>query len=163
MDATSLATFWALVALIIFLALIAYLGVPGKIGKALDDKTKEIEGELAEAKRLREEAQALLADYKAKAADAEREAAQIVVDAKAQAERLTEETNKSLEETIARRTRAAEAKISQAETQAIAEVRARATDIAVAAAEKLLVAKVPGATAAGLIDDGIATVRAKLN
>jgi F-type H+-transporting ATPase subunit b len=163
MDATSLATFWALVSLLLFFGLIAYLKVPGKIGAALDGKVAAIEGELAEAKRLREEAQALLAAYKQKAADAELEAQSIVAEAKAESARLATETTKALEELIVRRTKAAEAKIGQAEAQAIADVRSRAADVAVAAAEKLLAAQVAGSTGSTLVAKGIAEVAAKLN
>lgn len=163
MDATSLASLWAFVSLLIFLGVIAYLKVPGKIGQALDGKVAAIEAELTEAKRLREEATSLLAAYKQKAADAELEAQSIVAEAKAEADRLAAETAKALDEVIARRTKAAESKIAQAEAQAIAEVRARATDVAVAAAEKLLAAKVAGRTGADLVAKGIAEVAAKLN
>lgn len=163
MDATSLATFWALVSLLLFFALITYLKVPGKIAAALDGKVAAIESELAEAKRLREEAQGLLAAYKQKAADAELEAQSIVAEAKAESARLAIETTKALEELIVRRTKAAEAKIGQAEAQAIADVRARAADVAVAAAEKLLAIKVAGSTGPTLVAKGIAEVAAKLN
>lgn len=163
MDATSLATLWALVALLLFFGLIAYLGVPAKIGAALDGKVAAIESELAEARRLREEAASLLAAYKQKAADAELEARSIVAEAQQLAEIATAEANKALEELIVRRTKAAESKIAQAEAQAVAEVRARATDVAVAASEKLLAAKVAGATGAELVSKGIAEVAARLN
>lgn len=163
MDATSLASLWAFVSLLIFFGVIIYLKVPGKIGSALDGKVAAIEAELSEAKRLREEATSLLAAYKQKAADAELEAQSIVAEAKAEADRLAAETSKALDEVIARRTKAAESKIAQAEAQAVAEVRARATDVAVAAAEKLLAAKVAGSTGANLVAKGIAEVAAKLN
>jgi len=163
MDATSLAALWALVALLIFLGALIWLKIPAKIGAALDGKVAAIQNELAEATRLREEAQALLVAYKQKAADAELEAQSIVAEAKAQADFATAEAQKALEELITRRTKAAEAKIAMAEAQAIADVRSRATDVAVAAAEKLLAAKVAGPTGGNLVAKGIAEVAAKLN
>ena len=162
MDATSLATLWAFVALVIFFGVLAYLKVPGKIGAALDGKVAAIEAELTEAKRLREEAAELLAAYKKKAADAELEARSIVAEAKTQADLAAAEAEKSLAELIARRTKSAETKIAQAEAQAVAEVRSRA-DLAVAAAEKLLAGKVAGQSGGDLIAKGIAEVAAKLN
>ena len=72
------ATFWALVALIIFLAVVVYLKVPGMIGKSLDDRAEKIRNELEEARKLREEAQALLAEYQKKRKEAEKEAGDIV-------------------------------------------------------------------------------------
>ena len=100
MDATSLATLWAFVSLLIFLGVLVALKIPGKIGQALDDKVAAIETELKEASRLREEAQALLAAYKQKAADAELEAQSIVAEAKAQAEFATAAAEKALEDLI---------------------------------------------------------------
>jgi F-type H+-transporting ATPase subunit b len=163
MNATSLATFWALVALLIFFGVIWWLKVPGKIGSAMDAKIAAIEAELNEARQLREEAATLLDAFRQKAADADLEAQSIVAEAKAEAVRLTEETNRSLEELIVRRTRAAEAKIAQAEAQAVAEVRARAGDVAIAAAEKILAARTAGPAGAELVAKGIAEVAAKLN
>ena len=163
MDATSSASLWAFISLLIFFGVIIYLKVPGKIGSALDGKVAAIEAELSEATRLREEASSLLAAYKQKAADAELEAQSIVAEAKQLAEIATAEANKALDELIARRTKAAEAKIAQAEAQAIAEVRSRAADVAVAAAEKLLAAKASGPIGADLVAKGIAEVAGKLN
>lgn len=157
------ATFWALVALVLFLALMVYLKVPGVVTSALDKRAGTIRNELDEARRLREEAQALLAEYQRKGREAETEAEEIVDQAKREAEALTAETGLRLEEFVANRTRQAEQKIAQAEAQALQEVRALSADVAVAAAEKILAAKVEGATADALIARSIGEVKAKLN
>jgi F-type H+-transporting ATPase subunit b len=57
----------------------------------------------------------------------------------------------------------AEQKIAQAEAQALQEVRTRAADIAVAAAERVLAARVKGDQAAALIEKSISDVRKRLN
>ncbi|MBA5778420.1 F0F1 ATP synthase subunit B [Stappia sp. F7233] len=157
------ATFWAFVSLVLFLALLVYLKIPGKIGSALDKRADTISKELDEARRLREEAQALLAEYQRKRREAEEEATAIVAEARLEAERLTTEANEALEEMIERRTKAAERKIEQAEGQAIAEVRARATDLAVAAAREILGKTVKGDLADGLLGKSIDEVKARLN
>ncbi|PLX36219.1 MAG: ATP F0F1 synthase subunit B [Hyphomicrobiales bacterium] len=157
------ATFWAFIGLVLFFVVMFVAKVPGKIGSSLDDRAKGIEGELDMARKLRDEAQSLLAEYQRKRREAEQEAEDIVAEAKAEAERLTAETNKALEEMIERRTKAAEVKIAQAETMAVAEVRARAADVAVAAAEKILAAKAKGDTAKALIASGIEEVKTRLN
>jgi F-type H+-transporting ATPase subunit b len=72
------ATFWALVGLILFFGLVLYLRVPRQIGGALDRRAEAIRGELEQARKLREEAEALLADYKRRAAEAVNEASAIV-------------------------------------------------------------------------------------
>jgi F-type H+-transporting ATPase subunit b len=163
MNATEFATFYAFVALVIFLAIAVYLGVHKTIATALDKRSEAIAQELGEATRLRQEAQALVADYARKSKEAEAEAQAILVSAKAEAQQLTEETTKSLEELIARRTKAAESKIALAETQAIAAVRARAADLAIEAASAILTTKTTGDVASELISRSIADVGAKLN
>ena len=132
------ATFWATLALFVFIGVMLYLGVPKMIAKALDTRIKKIEAELAEAERLRAEAKALLEEYARKREEAEKEAEDIVAAAREEAFRLTAEASQSLETLIARRTRAVEEKISQAEAQAVAEVRSRSADLAVEAARLLL-------------------------
>lgn len=157
------ATFWALVGLILFFGVMVWAKVPAKITGALDGRADEIKNELDEARRLREEAQSLLADYQRKRQEAEGEADAIIAEAKREAEHLTEETNAALEEMIARRTKAAESKIAQAESQAIAEVRARAADVATSAAEKILTAKMTDAAGNKLVAEGIKEIKASLS
>jgi F-type H+-transporting ATPase subunit b len=157
------ATFWALIGLILFFVLIVYLKVPGMIAGALDKRSGAIRNELDEARKLREEAQALLAEYQRKARDAEAEAAGIIDQARREAEALGVEAKRRMEDYVAGRTRVAEQKIAQAEAQAIQEVRALSADIAVAAAEKILTAKVKGEQAEALIAKSIADLRGKLN
>lgn len=157
------ATFWALIALLIFLAVMVYLKVPGMVTSALDKRADAIQKELDEARRLREEAQALLADYQRKGREAEGEAEEIIEQAKREAEALTAESGRRLEEYVANRIRQAEEKIARAEAQALQEVRALSADVAIAAAEKILAAKVKGATADALITRSIGEVKSKLN
>jgi F-type H+-transporting ATPase subunit b len=157
------AAFWALVGLIIFLGLMVYVKVPGLVTSGLDKRAETIRNELAEARKLREEAQALLAEYQRKANEAESEAEDIIDQAKREADALSAEAKERMEEYVANRTRLAEQKISQAETQALQEVRALSADVAVAAAEQLLRQRIKGAPADDLVSRTIDDVRAKLN
>jgi F-type H+-transporting ATPase subunit b len=154
---------WVAIAFLGFVGLLLYAGVPGLIGQALDERARLIKKELDEARRLREEAQALLADYQRKAREAEDEAKAIVEEAMREAETLAIESRRSLAEQMERRTRLAEEKIARAETQALGEVRAAAVESAIAAAEKLIGAKVTGAAATGLVDESIRSLKGKLN
>jgi F-type H+-transporting ATPase subunit b len=156
------ATFVATVALILFLVLVAYLKVPGMITKALDGRIKAIETELAEAERLRLEAKFLLEEYESKRQAATKEAEGIVAAAREEAFRLTGEAKTSLEALIARRTKAVEDKIAQAESQALAEVRSRSADVAVEAA-RVLLTKQMASKGDALVDQAIKDVSAKLN
>ena len=155
--------FWVAVAFVLFLGVLVYAGVHKTIIDALDQRTDRIKAELDEARRLRDEAGKLLAEYQRKQREAEREAEAIIAEAKAEAERVAAETRGKMEEYVARRTKLAESKIGQAEAQALADVRAAAADAAVAAAEKILRETAKGKVADDLIARGIADVRAKLN
>ena len=155
--------FWVAVAFVLFLGVLVYAGVHKTMIGALDQRSNRIKAELDEARRLRDEAGKLLADYQRKQREAEREAEAIITEAKAEAERVAAETRGKMEEYVARRTKLAESKIGQAEAQALADVRAAAADAAVAAAEKILRDTAKGKVADDLIARGIADVRAKLN
>ena len=85
--------FWVAVAFFGFVGLLIYYRVPAMIGKALDDRAEAIRQELDEARRLREEAQELLADYQRKTREAEEEAKAIVEQARREAEALSAETS----------------------------------------------------------------------
>ena len=157
------ATFWAFVALVIFLGILFYMKVPGMIAKSLDERADRIRKELDEARRLREEAQQLLADYQRKRAEAEKEADDIVAAAKREADQLVTEAHKKTDEYVARRTALAELKIGQAERDAVNEVRASAVDIAVEAARTLLAGKIDAKTGADLFRASLQEVKSRLN
>jgi F-type H+-transporting ATPase subunit b len=154
---------WMAIAFFLFIGLLLYYGVPRLIGKALDDRADSIRKELDEARRLREEAQDLLADYQRKAREAEQEAQTIIEHAKREAEALAAETRHSLQESVARRAKQAEEKIARAETQAVSEVRAAAVESAINTAEKILRSKAGGETGNRLVNESINGLRGKLN
>ena len=154
---------WVAVAFVLFIGVIVYVGAHKKIIEALDHRAARIQTELDEARKLRDEAAKLLAVYQGKQKEAEREAEAIIAEAKAEAERVAAESKVKMEEFVARRTKLAEAKIGQAEAQAVADVRAAAADAAVTAAEAILRDTAKGQVADNLIARGIADVKAKLN
>jgi F-type H+-transporting ATPase subunit b len=154
---------WVALAFILFLALLVYLGVHRKITDSLDGRQARIKGELDEARRLKEEAQALLAEFQRKGREAEKEAEAIIAGAKAEAERIAAEAKTRMEDFISRRTKMAETKIIQAEAQALADVRSAAADAAVTAAEKILSVAAKGEVAVNLLQQGIEDVRKKFN
>ena len=157
------AEFWVAVAFVLFLGGLVYLGVHEMMIKYIDRRRDRIKAELDEAFRLKEEAQALLAQYQRKQREAEQEAADIIAGATAEAERMMAEAKTKMEEFIARRTKMAETKIAQAEAQALADVRAAAAEAAVSAAETILTQIVKGDIADRLIVKGIDDVKTKLN
>jgi F-type H+-transporting ATPase subunit b len=157
------ATFFAFVGLLLFLALVVYLKVPGMMAKSLDDRADQIRNELSEAKRLREEAQHLLAEYQRKRKEAEADAAHILAAAEREAEMFTAEAKKKTEEFVANRTAVSEAKIKQAEADAMKAVRSAAVDLAIAAAETVLVKKADAKLQSELFSNALGQVKARLN
>lgn len=157
------AEFWVAVGFAVFVGLALYMGIARRIAGSLDERAKRIAAELAEATRLRQEAEVLVAEYQKKQRSAESEAAAIVATAKEEAERTANEAHQRLNDFVARRTAAAEAKIAQAETQALADVRAAAADAAVRASEIVLRDSMKGQGGAELLAKGVAEVKTKLN
>jgi len=154
---------WVAIAFVIFLGVLVYLGAHRRVIDGIDRRQGRIKAELDEAVRLRQEAQAVLAEFERKGREAESEAASIIAGARAEAERLAAEAKARMEDFVVRRTKMAEAKIAQAEAQALADVRAAAADTAVAAAEKILSAAAKGKVAEDLLAKGIEDVRKKFN
>ena len=154
---------WVAIAFVILMGAFAWLGVHRTMLTALDHRSERIKAELDDARRLKDEAAKVLAEYKAKRATAEREADDIVTNARAEAERIAADAKIRMEDFVARRTKTAESKIALAEAQAVADVRAAAADAAVTAATTILSQSVKGQVADDLLAKGIAEVRAKLN
>jgi F-type H+-transporting ATPase subunit b len=155
--------FWVAVGFMMVIALLVWKGVPGMVGKILDQRAAVISAELDEAKRLRTEAAALLADYQKRAAGAEAEARAIVDAATAEAAQFQKDSRIALDAQIASRAAAAQEKIAQAEAAALNEIRRLAADSAVNAAQKLIAARLDEKRASGLIADGIKGLGEKLN
>ena len=130
--------FWVAVAFVILMCLFGYLGIHRTVLQTLDHRSERIKAELDDARRLKDEAAKLLAEYEARRTSAEREAEEIIASARAEAERIAAEAKTKMEDFVARRTKTAESKIALAEAQALADVRAAAADAAVAAASTIL-------------------------
>jgi F-type H+-transporting ATPase subunit b len=156
------AEFFVAAGFAIFVGLMIYYGMHKKIAESLDKRAKRIAAELAEAERLRSEAEALLASFKNRWAEAQAEAEAVVAQAHAEAERIADEAHARITEFLQRRTKQAEAKIGLAETQAAADVRAAAAEAAIKAAEAVLRNEAQGAFGAELITKGIADLKATL-
>jgi F-type H+-transporting ATPase subunit b len=156
------AHFWEGVGLVVFLAALVWLKVPGMAMAALDSRAQKIQAQLDEANKLRQEAQALLAEIQTQRETSERQAAEVLASAKAEAERLGVELKAKLEEQIKRRGELAERRIALAEAHAAAEVKAAAVDLAARAAETVLAARLAGATADPLVDQALTGLATKL-
>jgi F-type H+-transporting ATPase subunit b len=155
--------FWVAVSFFLFVGGLLYLGVHKKLAAVLDHRAELIAGELDEAKRLRQEAEKVLADYRLKQGDAVKETKAIVDLAAKEAEILAAETRRSMAEHFERRMKLAEDKIARAEAEALREVRAAAAEAAVAAAQIVIAEKLTPETAGKLVNQGIDALQSKLN
>ena len=151
---------WVLVSFLLFVGLLIYLKVPKILMRLLDEHSFRVSMQLTEARKLRDEAAAMLADYKKKQADAELQAADILASARADAEQFAIDSRQKMTETLDRRTKQAMQKIAQAEVTATKEVRARAADLAIAAAANLIAGQKSNPK---LIAESIAAVKSKMN
>jgi F-type H+-transporting ATPase subunit b len=155
-------TFWVAVAFFVFAGLMIWKARQPVL-KGLDARAERIRAELDEAQRLREEAQKALAEYKRKQRDAAKEAEDLLANARHEAELLRRQAAADLEQTLARREKAALDKITQAETQAVLDVRAKAVDIAIAATAKLLSENVDPTRDQSIVDQAIKDLSRKLH
>jgi F-type H+-transporting ATPase subunit b len=143
---------WIALAMLAVIALLIWKKVPSAIGKALDKKIEAIRGQLAEAAQLRSDAEALKAEYEAKAAAADSERQSMIERARHEAESIVEQAKADAAALIERRRRMAEDKIAAAERHAIEEVRARAASAAAAAAAQIIAQKVDAERDRPLVD-----------
>lgn len=155
--------FIVLIAFLLFIGVLVYLKVPGLLAGLLDKRADAIRAELDEARKLREEAQSVLASYERKAREVEAQATQIVEHAKAEARAAADQAKVDIETSIARRLQAAEDKIASAEAGALRDVKDRAADVAVAVAAQMMASQMDAGQSDSLIDEAIKTVDAKLH
>lgn len=157
------AEFWIFLCLFAFFGILGYFKVHRTVAASLDKRAADIAAELDEARRLREEAQQLLASYQRKQREAMKEAEDIVAQAKTEAENLAKETRANMEAQVERRTKIAQDKIAQAEAQAVADVRSVAADVAIGAAQRVIAEKVDAGADAKLIEKSISDLATKLH
>ena len=155
--------FVVLLAFLLFIAVLFYFKVPSLLGGMLDQRAAGIKSELDEARKLREEAQTLLASYERKQKEVQEQADRIVAAAKDEATAAGVQARVDLEKSVARRMAAAADQIDSAQAGAIKEVRDQAAVIAVAAARDVIAKQMSAADGNALIDDAIAQVDAKLH
>lgn len=155
--------FVVVIAFLIFIGILVYLGVPKLVGSALDKRAAQIRGELDEARLLREEAQQLLASYERKSREAAEQTDRIISYARDEAATAAEEAKSALKASMARRLKAAEEQIASAEAAAVKEVRDRAIQVAVAAAGDAIGKAMSAEQANALIDSAIKDVDSKLH
>lgn len=153
--------FWVLVAAVIFVAIVWKPARRILIG-SLDERAARIRADLDEARRLREEAEQLLAEYRGKEREAVAEAEAILAQARQEADRIAAQSARDLEQALARRQRLAEERIAQAEKKALDEIRMVAVDVAIDAAREVIASQIDEARGGALLDAAIAALPQRL-
>ena len=155
--------FTVLIAFLLFVGILIYFKVPAMLTGLLDKRAAKIQQDLEEARRLREDAKALVASYDRKLREAKEQVERIVSNAQTEASAAAEAAKADLARSIARKLQAAEEQIAAAEGAAIRAVRERAVAVAVAAAGDVLAKQLSSEGSGDLIDSSIMEVGKRLN
>lgn len=155
--------FVVLISFLLFIGVLLRYKVPTLLGGLLDKRAASIRADLDEARRLREEAQELLASFERRHKEVEELGHRIVETARREATEAAEQAKVDLAASLVRRLAAAEDKIASAEAAAIRDVRDRAIAVATQAAGDVIAKALGAADKAALIESAIAEVEAKLH
>lgn len=157
------AEFWVAVAFAGLMGILVYKKVPGLITGSLDQRAADIKKQLEEARSLRDEAAALLAQQQSQQKDAVRQVKEIATQAAEEAEIHAREMRSTLASTIERRSRLAQEKIAQAEALAVKEVRDVVINVATDAARELIAEALKGDRKTAIVDDAIKTLGSSIH
>lgn len=150
-------------AFLVFVGILIYFKVPSIVGGLLDKRADGIRNDLAEARRLREEAQEIYVSYERRQREVSTQADEIVANAKREAGAQAEKAKEELKISIERRLKGAEEQIASAETDAIRAVRDSAIQTAIAASAEILGQQATAADRSAGIDRAIDEVARRLN
>jgi F-type H+-transporting ATPase subunit b len=153
--------FWVFLAVVVF-AIVVWKPARRAVVGTLDERATRIRGELEEARKLRDEAEQLLADYRQKEREAAADAQAIIAHARDEAARIATQSARDLQQSLERRQRLAEERIAQAEAKALDEIRAAAVDVAIAAAREVIVSELDERRGAAMLDAAIAALPQRL-
>ena len=132
------ATFWIAISFFIFFAILIYLKVPQKMNNSLTDKINEIQQELEEAEKLKEEAKNLFADYENKIDKSKKETKEIIDSAKKESEKAIIEKTKQFHQIIEERKKSTEQKIVQMKENALKDIKNISVKISIEVVENLI-------------------------
>ncbi|HRO15826.1 MAG TPA: ATP F0F1 synthase subunit B, partial [Paracoccus sp. (in: a-proteobacteria)] len=152
-----------LLAFLLFVGVLLYFRVPAAIAKLLDRRAEGIKADLAEARRLRDEAQEIYASYERRQREVRGQSDEIVANARREALAQAAKAKVDLQQSIERRLQAAQDQIASAEADAVRAVRNQAVQVAVAAASDVLGRQMGAADRAAGIDRAIDDVARHLN
>ena len=151
---------WVAIGFIMFLLLLVYFKVPGQIAKILDSRAQKINDELEEAKKLREEAQTVLAEFQKKNKEAEKTAKTIIDDAKKIAKNYEKEAKIKLEESLERKKKLLDEKLKRAESEALIAIKEEISEVVFQAVSKSITSNnIKTSSYEEMLRDGIKQIR----
>ncbi len=131
-----------------------------KIMSGLEAREGKIKGDLAEAERAREQAQASLEQYERALAEARSEAASIVDEARTNQQKLAAELKAKTEAELAQMRESAKREIAAAKSAAIAELHSHVAELSTDIAAKILRRELSAEDQQSLVDDSLSELAA---
>lgn len=151
---------WGLVGFAVVFFFVWKMGLPA-IKQGMNARTERIRNDLDSAESQRTQADTLLAEYRAKLADAQTESGRIIEEARQSADALRRDQETRLQSELAELRSKAAADVEAAKVQAIADLRGEVAQLAIGAAEVVVKANLDQATQTQLIEDYINSVASR--
>ena len=142
---------WGAISFLVLLVLIRKLAWP-MLKKGMDARAEKIKATLVEADNAKDEAQAVLDDYRRQLADAKSEAGRIIDEARQAADKIRQDLRKQAETEVAELKTRAQDDISAMATRTMADLRAQVSLLAIELAEKVVEKNLDQDTNRQLID-----------
>ena len=132
------ATFWVTVSFFIFIGILVYFRIPQKVKKTLEENISNIENQINEADKLKEDAKNILIEHEKKISNSKSEVKAMINKASEEAEKNVIRTNKEFYNIMENRKKSAEEKIRQLKNQALKDIKNASVKIAIESVEKLI-------------------------
>ncbi len=132
------ATFWVMVSFFAFLGLLIYFKIPQKVKTALDENIKNIQDQIEEADKLKEDAKNILTEHEKKISNSKAEVKLMINKANEEAEKNVIQTNKNFHNLMEAKKKNVEERIKQLKNQAFKDIKNASVKIAIEAVEKLI-------------------------
>ena len=132
------ATFWVAVSFFIFIGVLVYFKIPGKIITVLNESINTIKDEVDGAEKLKDESKNILSEYEKKISNAKVEVKVMLDAATDSSEKYVLATNEEFHIQMENRKKNIEERIKQMKNQALKDVKNSSVKIAISSVELLL-------------------------
>ncbi len=148
---------WGGISFVILMVLIYKFGYPA-IKKGMDARAEKIRSSLDEAEKAKDDAQAVLEQYRSQLADAKAEAGRIIDEARQAADKIRQDLRKQAEQEVAEIKQKAQDDITAQSARTMADLQARVSLLAIELAEKVVEKNLDRDTNTALIEKFIERV-----